>query len=82
MTIDDLYRKFPTDAAAAWFAAQRWPEGVHCPRCHSANVLTSARHATMPYRCRDCDKRFSVKTGTVMACSNLGYRHGRSRSGC
>ena len=30
----------------------------------------------MPYRCRarECAKRFSVKTGTVMECSNLGYQ--------
>ena len=28
----------------------------------------------MPYRCRDCRKRFSVKTGTVMEGSNLGYQ--------
>ena len=30
----------------------------------------------MPFRCRekDCAKRFSTKTGTVMECSNLGFR--------
>lgn len=28
----------------------------------------------MPYRCKDCRKRFSVRTNTVMACSNLGFQ--------
>ena len=28
----------------------------------------------MPYRCRGCDKHFSVKTGTVMESSKLGYQ--------
>ena len=31
-------------------------------------------HKTMPHRCRDCDKRFSVKLGTIMEASNLGYQ--------
>ena len=28
----------------------------------------------MPYRCRDCGKRFSVRVGTVMQSSKLGYQ--------
>ncbi len=28
----------------------------------------------MPYRCRKCYKFFSVKTGTIMQSSNLGYQ--------
>ena len=28
----------------------------------------------MPFRCRDCRKRFSVRIGTVMQDSNLGYQ--------
>lgn len=37
-------------------------------------VQTGASHPSMPYRCRDCRKRFSVRTGTVMERSKLGYR--------
>ncbi|MDE0147844.1 MAG: IS1595 family transposase [Rhodospirillaceae bacterium] len=32
-----------------------------------------ARHH--PFRCRKCRKRFSVKTGTVMEASNIGYQN-------
>ncbi len=28
----------------------------------------------MPYRCRDCRKRFSTRTGTVMEGTKLGYQ--------
>ena len=28
----------------------------------------------MPYRCRDCRRRFSVRSGTVMTDTKLGYR--------
>ena len=75
LTIAELIRLFPDDAAAErWFSDTRWPDGPRCPRCESANVQTGAAHATMPMRCRDCRKRFSVKTGTAMEASNLGYQ--------
>ena len=36
----------------------------------------NAKHPTMPMRCRsrECGKRFSAKTGTVMQSSKLGYQ--------
>lgn len=67
---------FPDDATAeAWFVAKRWPDGVHCPHCGSLNVQTGAKHK-MPFRCREkeCRRRFSVRIGTVMEGTNLGYR--------
>ena len=73
----ELFRRFPDDAAAeAWLIKQRWPDGVVCPHCGSPNVQTGAKHKTMPYRCREkeCAKRFSLKTGTVMEGSKLGYQ--------
>lgn len=76
MSVAELIAMFPDDATAeAWFAEQRWPDGPHCPFCGSLNVQSGAKHA-MPYRCREreCRKRFSVKTGTVMQSSNLGYQ--------
>ena len=40
------------------------------------NVQTGAKHKTMPYRCREkeCAKRFSPKTGTVMEGFKLGFQ--------
>ena len=50
----------------------RWNGEPACPNCGSVNVQTGAKHPPMNYRCRDCRKFFSVKTGTVMQSSKLG----------
>ena len=74
ISLAELFRMFPDDAAAErWFCETRWPSGVGCPHCGSVNVQTGAAHK-MPYRCRDCRKRFSTRTGTAMADSKLGYQ--------
>lgn len=77
ITLPELFGMFPDDATAErWFAEQRWDDEPACPYCGSLNVQSGAKHKTMPYRCREkeCAKRFSVKTGTVMQSSNLGYQ--------
>lgn len=75
LSLIEITKMFPDDETAeAWFASNRWPEGPVCPHCGSERVQSGAAHATMPYRCRDCRKRFSVRTGTVMQKSKLGYQ--------
>ena len=77
MSLMEIIRMFPNDATAeAWFVKIRWPHGPACPYCGSTNVLSGAKHATMPFRCREkgCRKRFSVRTGAVMQSSNLDYQ--------
>lgn len=71
----DLMRKFPDDATAEkWFIEQRWPDSVCCPKCGSNNVQARKSRKPQPYRCRSCRKDFSVKTGTLMHNSPLGYQ--------
>ena len=75
ITLEALFRMFPDDATAeAWFIEQRWPNGVACPRCGDIDVHVGSKHPTMPLRCRGCNKRFSVKIGSIMEGSNIGYR--------
>ena len=77
LTHTDFIRLFPDDASAEkWIASIRWTEQVACPRCGSTNVKVGTAHKTMPYRCHDkgCKKWFSVRTGTPMGGSNLGYQ--------
>ena len=75
MSLVEIIRIFPDDAAAErWFTKVRWPDGAYCPHCGSVNVQDGTKHKTMPYRCRDCRKWFSVKTGTVMQSSKLGLQ--------
>ena len=72
VTLLELAEKFPDEEAArAWFENLLWPNGNrHCPRCGSRNTYECS-HAKMPYRCRDCGKYFSVKTGILMAQSAI-----------
>ena len=76
LTLFSVMEMFPDDATAEkWFEEQRWPDGhITCPNCESENIQKNAKHKTMRHRCRDCRKFFSVKMGTVMQSSNLGYR--------
>lgn len=77
MSLIETMLIFPDDATAeAWFAKIRWPHRPACPHCGSTSVLSGTKRATMPYRCREkgCRKRCSVRTGTVMQSSNLGYQ--------
>lgn len=75
ITLPDLFKMFPDDETAEqWFIDLRWPDGVACPYCGSIDVLEGAKHKSMPFRCRDCKKRFSTRVGTVMEGSKLGFQ--------
>ena len=68
---------FPdNETAQAWFEGIYWPKGPTCPYCGTANVQSGIKHKTMTHRCRECSDRhmFSLKTGTAMEGSKLGYR--------
>ncbi len=74
LTLMDVFAMFPDDATAErWFVNARWPAGVRCPSCNGSDVAPST-HKTMPYRCPTCRQHFSVKTGTVMHSSKIGYQ--------
>ena len=77
ISLIQLFKMFPDDAAAErWFVSVRWAAGPVCPHCGSLNVQCGIKHKTMTHRCRDCPTRrmFSLKTGTVMEGSKLGYQ--------
>ena len=77
ISLTKLMRMFPDDEAARrWIEAQIWPDGPYCPHCGSTNVQCDIKHKTMTHRCRECPNRpqFSLKTGTVMQGTKLGYQ--------
>ena len=49
----------------------RWPDGVHCPACHSGAVVRDgcdeAQRSRQRYRCKGCAGRFDDLAGTVLA---------------
>ncbi|MFC4670751.1 IS1595 family transposase [Seohaeicola nanhaiensis] len=68
----EFFQKFPDEEAARkFFEAKRWGSEPVCGHCGSVNVVEVKDHKPMPYRCKDCRKHFSVRTGTVLAESRL-----------
>ena len=66
---------YPDDAATErLFVSRRWPDGITCPSCGGRNIQEDAPHPEMPFRCRGSNYFFSVRTGTVMHRSKIGYQ--------
>jgi transposase-like protein len=68
----EFFNKFPNEEAARkYFENRRWGDEPVCGHCGSVNAVECKDHKPMPYRCKDCRKHFSVRTGTVLAESRL-----------
>ena len=66
---------FPDEERAVWwFQAIYWPDGRACGHCGSTDTKETPKRLPMPYRCRDCGRYFSVRTGTVLQSSRLPLR--------
>lgn len=51
-------------------AAMRWPEGPVCPACgHKEHYYLKTQKR---WKCKDCNKQFSVKLGTIFEDSPIG----------
>lgn len=73
ISIVEFMRKYPTEESVRkQFEDWRWGDQKRCAHCDSVRI-SEAKNRKMSYRCKDCRKRFSPKTGTVMANSNLSY---------
>ena len=77
LSLRKLMAQFPDDASARlWIEGKLWPNGPVCPHCGTDNVQANIKHKTMTHRCRECPNKpmFSLRTGTAMANSKLGYQ--------
>jgi transposase-like protein len=81
MTFEQFDRQFPSDEACKDFiVAQRWADGVRCPRCNRTEKIYALK--TRPYHwvCKnaDCGKRtgyrFSVTTATIFQDTKISLR--------
>ncbi len=74
ISVLDMGRMFATETdAAQWFETWYWPDGnLTCLRCGSTEGAYRVKSGKpMPYRCKDCRRYFSLKTGTAMEDSKL-----------
>ena len=75
LSFQQVARRFPdNDSAEKWFIKQRWKDGVECTHCKSKRVSERRKAEKRAFRCNDCRKDFSTKTGSLMHKSNIGYR--------
>lgn len=73
LSIREFMQQYPTEESArVQFEQWRWGDQKRCAHCDSVRI-SNVNHPTMPYRCKDCRKHFSPRTGTVMANSKLPY---------
>ena len=63
-----------SEASAANLPQQvRWREGLQCPRCRSESVIKHGSYREYQrYLCKDCDRTFNDKTGTIFAHAKIG----------
>ena len=80
MTLTQLIERFPTEGACKHFLqAQRWPNGVQCPRCKGAKVY-ALKSRPFHWTCKNkgCGGRngyrFSVISKTVFENTNYPLR--------
>ena len=77
ISLIELYDMFPDELTAAkWFEDVRWPtdKNLDCPHCGSCNTMRKENRKPQPFRCRDCRKFFSVRTGSIMENSAIPLR--------
>jgi transposase-like protein len=61
--------------AAALLQQVRWRDGVTCPRCRSDRTVRNGSYrAFQRYLCKNCDRTFNDKTGTIFAHSKIALR--------
>jgi transposase-like protein len=78
MSVSQWEKSFPDEASCdAYLIANRWPEGVVCPRCGSARCY-ALKTMENKWECPDCREggayRFSHLVGTIFENTNVDLR--------
>lgn len=75
LSLIQIMDMFPDEATATkWFETWMWPTGRACGKCGSLDTYEVKNAKPMPYRCRDCQSYFSVRTGTAIERSKVPLR--------
>ena len=66
----EFFKSFPNEASAIeYIEGLRWADGIICPHCDSQR--TSRMKDSQYHQCKDCRKKFTVRTGTVFERSHI-----------
>ena len=79
MTFAQWEKAFPhDDACRAYLVANRWPNGVCCPRCGACDKIGAIKTMAFKWQCYSCSPRsgyrFSVIAGTIFENTNKPLR--------
>ena len=76
ISVMEAAEMFATEGAAVeWFEGLHWPDGeMACLRCGGLDAYRVKSGEPMPYRCKSCQRYFSLKSGTAMEDSKLPLR--------
>ena len=68
-----LIQMFPDETSARLYIEdRRWKGAPVCPYCEHDSAITARKGAREGYyRCRDCNKEFTVRTGTIFERSHV-----------
>ena len=70
ISASEFFKSFPNEASAIkYIEGLRWADGIICPHCDSQR--TSRMKDSQYHQCKDCRKKFTVRTGTVFERSHI-----------
>ena len=65
-----FFKSFPNESSAIkYIEGLRWADGITCPHCNSGR--TSRMKDSQYHQCKDCRKKFTVRTGTIFERSHI-----------
>ena len=71
--VEFLTKRFDTEEkAVAYFVENRWGNKITCPYCAGETIYKVA--GKQPYKCGECNHKFTAKTGTIMEGSRISIR--------
>ena len=66
----EFFKNFPNEASAIeYIEGLRWADGIICPHCDSQR--SGRMKGTQYHQCKDCRKKFTVRTGTIFERSHI-----------
>jgi transposase-like protein len=72
LSVYQFLKRIPDEQTATkYFESMRWSKGRYCPHCKSKKTVEVKDGKPQPYRCKECRKHFSIRTGSVLAASNV-----------